>query len=99
METTHIHPGNTTQCCFDVGLKTVRQRQNNIRSMFRVHCAWKVSQQARDIDTMLDQCWASVVDGGPTLVKHWVDISCLLGIYHIFCNICEIECILYVGIL
>ena len=29
---------------------------------------------------MLDQCWASVVDGGPTLVQHWVDVSCLLGI-------------------
>ena len=30
-------------------------------------------------DPMFDQCWASVVDGGPTLVKHWVDVSCLLG--------------------
>ena len=25
------------------------------------------------------QCWASVVDGGPTLDQHWVDVSCLLG--------------------
>ena len=25
------------------------------------------------------QCWASVADGGPTLKKHWVDVSCLLG--------------------
>ena len=29
----------------------------------------------------VSQCWASVVDGGPTLVKHGVDGSCLLGIY------------------
>ena len=28
---------------------------------------------------MVDQCWANVVDGGPTLVKHWVDVLCLLG--------------------
>ena len=27
---------------------------------------------------MFDQCWAIVVDGGPTLVKHWVDVSRLL---------------------
>ena len=24
---------------------------------------------------MFDQCWANVVDGGPTLVKYWVDVS------------------------
>ena len=31
------------------------------------------------IPAMLDQCWASVVDGGLTLVQHWVNVSCLLG--------------------
>ena len=25
---------------------------------------------------MLCQCWASVVDGGPTLTQHWVNVSC-----------------------
>ena len=34
-------------------------------------------RQARDIDSMLGQCWASVYDAGPTLVQHWVDVSCL----------------------
>ena len=28
---------------------------------------------------MLVQCWASVVDGGPTLDQHRVDVPCLLG--------------------
>ena len=28
---------------------------------------------------MLVQCWASVVDDGPTLALHWVDVSCPLG--------------------
>ena len=28
---------------------------------------------------MLSQCCADVVDGGPTLVQHLVDVSCLLG--------------------
>ena len=32
---------------------------------------------------MFDQCWANVVDGGPTLVEHWVDVSWLLGDPHI----------------
>ena len=27
---------------------------------------------------MLVQCWSSVVDGGPTLDQHWVDVSCCL---------------------
>ena len=33
----------------------------------------------RHIDPMLDQCWANVVDGGPTLVQLWIDVLCLLG--------------------
>ena len=38
------------------------------------------SQQTRDIDQMLLLCWVSVVDGGPTLQQHLVNISCLLGL-------------------
>ena len=38
-----------------------------------------LSQQTRDIDPMLDHCWASGVEGGPTLVQHLVDVSCLPG--------------------
>ena len=31
---------------------------------------------------MLDQCWASVVDGGPTLIQHWANSSFIqLSIY------------------
>ena len=37
------------------------------------------SQQTHRIDPMLVQCWASVVDGGPTLKQHWVNFLCLLG--------------------
>ena len=28
---------------------------------------------------MVDYCWASVIDAGPALIYHWVNISCLLG--------------------
>ena len=38
-------------------------------------------QQTREINPMLVQCWASIVDGGPTLYQHWLDASCLLGSY------------------
>ena len=40
---------------------------------------YPISRLTRNLSPMLDQCWANVVDGGPTLVKHWVDVSCLLG--------------------
>ena len=32
----------------------------------------------RDIEPMLGQCWADVVDGGPTLTQHWLNVSCKL---------------------
>ena len=32
----------------------------------------------RHIYAMFYRCWAKVVDGVPALVKHWVDVSCLL---------------------
>ena len=32
------------------------------------------------VQPMLVQCWATVVDGGPTLNQHWLDTSYLLGI-------------------
>ena len=38
-----------------------------------------VSQQTRDNEPMLGQCWADVVDGGPTLTQHWFNVACLLG--------------------
>ena len=38
------------------------------------------SQQTRDVDPMLIQCWANVEDGGPTLNQYWVNVSCLLGL-------------------
>ena len=29
---------------------------------------------------VLNQCWADVVDGWPTLKQHWINVSCLLGL-------------------
>ena len=52
---------------------------------FHQHDRWwegifiPISQQTRHIYPLFDQCWANVVDVGPTLVKQWVDVSCLLG--------------------
>ena len=37
------------------------------------------TQQTRYIHQMFDQCWSTVYDVGPTLVKHWIYVSCLLG--------------------
>ena len=33
----------------------------------------------RDVDQKLVQCWAAVVDGGPTLSQSLVNVLCLLG--------------------
>ena len=38
-----------------------------------------MSQQKRDAHTMLDQCWTRVVDDGPILIQHWVNVLYLLG--------------------
>ena len=37
------------------------------------------SQETRYTYPMFDQCWANVVDSGPTLVKLWGGASCLPG--------------------
>ena len=39
-----------------------------------------VSQQKRDIHSMLGECWVSVADGEPTFNQHWVNTSCLLHV-------------------
>ena len=39
-----------------------------------------LSQQTWGIHPLLDQCWATVVDGGPTLSQQWVSDSCLFMI-------------------
>ena len=37
------------------------------------------SQQTRDIDDVLVQCWHIVCDDGPTLNQHMINAPCLLG--------------------
>ena len=48
----------------------------------RFGCASRPSpRQTRDIEPMLGQCWADVVDGGPAMTQHWFNVSCLLMIH------------------
>ena len=38
-----------------------------------------LAQQTRYIEPILSQCWADVVDGGPTLRQHcWFNVLCML---------------------
>ena len=50
----------------------------------RTHCPFwhfvNFRQQTQHIYPMFDQCWRTVHHVGPTLGKHWVDVSCLLDI-------------------
>ena len=41
-------------------------------------CPRVASQQTPDIEPRLVQCWAGIVDGGPTLNQHWLHNSFLL---------------------
>ena len=44
-----------------------------------VHITQLSQQPTWGIDPVLVWCWASVVDDGLILVRHWVNTSCLLG--------------------
>ena len=38
------------------------------------------TQRTQYVHSMLNYCWASVVDGGPN--RHWVNDLCLVGMPH-----------------
>ena len=44
---------------------------------------------------MLGQCWASGVDGGPTLTQHWNNVSCFIGCHLVIGNVIvgELVCV------
>ena len=45
------------------------------------------SAETRNMDPMLFQCWASVVDAGPALQQHWVNAGSLgCGIAGLACR-------------
>ena len=43
-----------------------------------------VIQQTQGFHSMLDHCWAGVVDGGSVLIHHWMDLSCFAGKFHVY---------------
>ena len=47
--------------------------------IYEVYGRRALAQQTRAIEPLLVQCWASVVDGGPTLNQQWLNISCFLS--------------------
>ena len=82
-----------TECWHIVGppSATLAQQYAGIGSMYRLMgCAWEkntadnrpiynttLAQKTRDNHPMLGQCWASVIDGGPTLDQPQVNFPCL----------------------
>ena len=52
---------------------TLQHQNSHISFTFKVYDTIQpITQQQSDADTMSVQCWASVVDGGPTLNRHSV---------------------------
>ena len=35
----------------------------------------KCTQETRDIEPLLVQCWDGIIDGGPTLNQQWLNVS------------------------
>ena len=60
------------------GLETARQAATSAERQALTIAACP-SQQARDIQSMLGQRWASIADGGPALNRHRLNVSCLLA--------------------
>ena len=38
----------------------------------------ELTQQTKDVHSMLLSCWTSVADDDPTLPQHWINVSCFL---------------------
>ena len=77
------------QCWASVvdGRPTLDQHRVDVSSLLEtctveeyiVQKAKYVLTKTRVVDAMLFQCWANIVDGGPTLNQHSVNILCLLS--------------------
>ena len=69
--------GFTGQCTntWEIEPMTPKGKQMQLQVLW-AHIASLIFQQTRYIDPVLDQCWASVVDGGPTLIQTWVNGLC-----------------------
>ena len=66
----------------DGQLRVGQDRCFPIRRDYRIKTSVKIPSHIlpnkHGIHPILFQCWASVEDGGPTLIQHWVNASCLL---------------------
>ena len=70
---TWAHPHGTTYPLVSLAhhyMTTVTQHHSGANSV--------QVQHTQNVGPMLSQCWASVVDGGPTLVQHRANVSRLL---------------------
>ena len=56
-----------------------RYKHKHHLNCMRAWSARMITQQARVIDPLMDQCWASFYDAGTTLTQQWLNASCLLG--------------------
>ena len=77
-QTTRCYPcwqDKSTQGCFSVGpaSQTVGQQQSKPVLTFIASCLTQY------IDIMLDRCLDFVVDDGPSLSQHWINVACLFG--------------------
>ena len=78
-------PANTRHS-INAGLMLGERRPTLIQHCVNVSCLlgkYRIAnQQTRDIDPIMNQCWSTVYDSGPTLVQPldqcWADVLCLL---------------------
>ena len=68
------------QCCFIVGPLSTMLAQHYKGMAYIWARDPTAAQQKGDVNPMLVQCWPIVCDAGPALYRHWVNVSCLLGV-------------------
>ena len=63
-------------------LKTERYIMRQINGHISNQLHGRVGKiQIRDVDTMLGSRWVCATHLGLTLIQHWINVSCLLGMY------------------
>ena len=76
---TRKYPGTILKSTFTLTSSIVYMWDSSVSVKCDYAFSLSPSRHTRGIHPMLFQCWASVEDGGPTLKRHWINASCLLG--------------------
>ena len=73
--------GEETFCFFQTAETGNRTPNSSVKGSVSTSRSHWSDPEARELYPMLCYCRPSVEDDGPTITQHWVNVSCMLGIY------------------